>query len=199
MTARRYAQVGPFPDEVFMEDFELTRRIRRQAIAEGGAYVWLPWCWWCRSMLAVAVHQRWLRACRYVCPASYPILPAVALCDGRRWEMNGVLKNTLLNQYFVWLYVACRALTKRDGHSSHAWLREQIHKPWVHPRPDLQHVLRQQDQAGRNPATNGPPINRVALVTGTASSAGVVERNSALAKQQCMPVGREPHNHSNII
>ena len=120
MTARRYAQVGPFPDEVFMEDFELTRRIRRQAIAEGGAYVWLPWCWWCRSMLAVAVHQRWLRACRYVCPASYPILPAVALCDGRRWEMNGVLKNTLLNQYFVWLYVACRALTQRDGHSLRA-------------------------------------------------------------------------------
>ena len=141
-------------------------------------------------MLAVAVHQRWLRACRCVWSASYPILPAVALCDGRRWEMNGVLKNTLLNQYFVWLYVACRALTKRDGHSSHAWLREQIHKPWVHPRPDLQHVLRQQDQAGRNPATNGPPINRVALVTGTASSAGVVERNSAIAKQQCMPVGR---------
>lgn len=39
----------------------------------------------------------------------YPIIPAVALCDGRRWEMNGVLKNTLLNQYFVWLYVCARA------------------------------------------------------------------------------------------
>ena len=36
MTAARYQQCGPFPDEVMMEDFELTRRIRAQAIAEGG-------------------------------------------------------------------------------------------------------------------------------------------------------------------
>lgn len=73
MTRGRYEQCGPFPDTKMMEDFELTRRLRLQAIREGGRY---------------------------------PILAATALCDGRRWEMNGVLWNTLLNQVFVFMYTS---------------------------------------------------------------------------------------------
>lgn len=44
MTRNRYLQVGPFPETVMMEDFELTRRIRRQAVAEGGRYVVVGGC-----------------------------------------------------------------------------------------------------------------------------------------------------------
>ncbi len=32
------------------------------------------------------------------------ILPAAAVCSGRRWAKNGVLWNTMLNQWFVFAY-----------------------------------------------------------------------------------------------
>jgi len=71
MLRARFQQIRPFPDVLMMEDFEMVRRLRKQALTEG---------------------------------ARIAFLPSVALCSGRRWEKNGVLKNTLLNQWFVFSY-----------------------------------------------------------------------------------------------
>ncbi|CAM9422746.1 unnamed protein product [Phaeothamnion confervicola] len=35
------------------------------------------------------------------------VLPQAALCSPRRWERKGVLRNTLLNNFFLFLYLVC--------------------------------------------------------------------------------------------
>eukprot|EP01135_Chromosphaera_perkinsii_P001302 Nk52_evm29s164 gene=Nk52_evmTU29s164 len=81
-----FRNIEGYPDLPLMEDYEFVREIPLLQVKS-----------WSRRMSCANVKS----------PSKITILPAAVKTSARRWEVNGVIANTVLNQVFVILYAYC--------------------------------------------------------------------------------------------
>jgi glycosyltransferase involved in cell wall biosynthesis len=121
MTRARWLLHGPFEWLPMMEDYVFMRKLRKIALSErsqddrdGSATPPRPSSAAPANPmilhLATAISYVRRAAQSFGMPktSKIDILPAAALCGARRWEKNGILTNTLLNQAFVFAYTWLR-------------------------------------------------------------------------------------------